>query len=117
MNEVYFQTLLERKYNAYHLAFPGGVTDLTNDTMNAEIKNWDSWKNAVGQILWYQEFHPRKQAKLIMFGAKPSHVHLQKMISIHKKLQVSLSHVYPSGDEEDIFNVETENAIIEHTTQ
>lgn len=69
-NENFYQTALEQ------LKFPGcthqrlrcGITDITTDELHAEIKVFDCWKEAVGQLLTYNQEMPRSQLHVYLFG-------------------------------------------------
>lgn len=43
--EEFFQRLLEDRYKAKHQKTKLGVTDLTNENFNSEIKEWESYKS------------------------------------------------------------------------
>lgn len=70
-NEVVFQRMLEKLLGGGHKRLPSGVTDITTDEFHAEIKNWDGWKEAVGQLLVYNSDDERKELRLYFFGKEP----------------------------------------------
>lgn len=71
--ESFFQTYLEQKFGASHCKNNFGATDIeTNDSI-IEIKNWSSYKSALGQILAYT--HGKTKSKHVyFFGDKPKNI-------------------------------------------
>lgn len=70
-NEQLYQHLIEKYLEGTHCRLPSGVTDVSNDTTHAEIKNWDSWKEAIGQLTCYNIDAPRNFLHVYLFGRKP----------------------------------------------
>jgi len=69
----FFQQILERHYNASHKCIPNyGITDITTADMHIEIKNWNYWYQAVGQILYYNMVDPKEKLSVYLFGKQPS---------------------------------------------
>ena len=52
-NEKFYQLLLENYLGGTHKTLSCGITDVTTDTCHAEIKEWSSWKEAIGQLTCY----------------------------------------------------------------
>jgi hypothetical protein len=67
-NENFYQALLEDLLSGNHKTLPSGVTDVTNDDCHAEIKAWDCWKEAIGQLWNYNKDDPKDNLCVYMFG-------------------------------------------------
>lgn len=67
-NEEYYQRVLESVLQGTHKKLPCGITDITTPEFHAEIKNWKSWKEAIGQLLCYNHDDPRPSMRMYMFG-------------------------------------------------
>ena len=67
-NEKFFQLLLENYLGGTHKTLSCGVTDITTDTCHAEIKDWPSWKEAIGQLTCYNMVDPKETLNMYMFG-------------------------------------------------
>ena len=50
-----------------HKKLKSGITDITTDFIHAEIKNWDSWKDAIGQLCVYQINDPKEKLEVYFF--------------------------------------------------
>lgn len=90
INEATFQKLLE-KYRfpgATHKRVACGVTDITTDTLHAEIKRFDFWKEAIGQLMAYKVVMHRSELQLYLFGrvsqaCKDMAIHVLQSLNIH----------------------------------
>ncbi len=70
-SESFYQALLEKHLQGQHLAIPGvGVTDVTTDSLHAEIKGWSDWKAGLGQLMAYNHGAPRKTLQMYFFGPR-----------------------------------------------
>lgn len=67
-NEDFYQRLLEQFLKGTHKVLPCGVTDVTTDDCHAEIKRWNCWKEAVGQLKCYNSDDPRQILSIYAFG-------------------------------------------------
>ena len=67
--ESYYQEILEKWLNGKRSYLGCGITDITTSEMHVEIKNWKTWKHALGQLLVYksQQWRPRLYA--VFFGS------------------------------------------------
>lgn len=84
-----YQRLLE-KYcfpGASHLKIACGVTDITTDTLHAEIKRFEYWKDAIGQLSAYNIDLPRSELHVYLFG-KYSEACKQKAVYIIQQLHI-----------------------------
>jgi hypothetical protein len=68
-NEEFYQVVVENWLGGSHSILGIGVTDVTTDTVHAEIKNWKEWKNALGQLTAYQDDCPKEQLHVYLFGS------------------------------------------------
>lgn len=69
--ECFYQNILESHLNGKHKKLPRGETDITTDAFHAEIKNWDCYKEAFGQLLAYNKDDPRNELRVYLFGKTP----------------------------------------------
>ena len=67
-DEIFFQKLLEKYFDAGHKKLPSGETDITTDTMHIEIKIWNEWKAAIGQLMSYNVDDPKQELRVYLFG-------------------------------------------------
>jgi hypothetical protein len=67
-NEKFYQLLLENYLGGTHKTLSCGITDITTDTCHAEIKEWSSWKEAIGQLTCYNVADPKETIEMYMFG-------------------------------------------------
>lgn len=67
-DEKFFQTLLEEHLGGKHKKLLTGVTDITTNKFHAEIKQWISWKAAIGQLIAYNIEDPKEEMRMYLFG-------------------------------------------------
>jgi len=67
-NEKFYQILVEEYLQGTHKRLKMGVTDVTTDTVHAEVKNWECFKEAIGQLVYYNSIDPREQLHIYFFG-------------------------------------------------
>jgi hypothetical protein len=67
-NEKFYQLLLENYLGGTHKTLSCGITDITTDKCHVEIKEWSSWKEAVGQLTCYNIADPKEKLDLYVFG-------------------------------------------------
>ena len=67
-NENFYQLLLENYLGGNHKTLSCGITDITTDSCHAEIKEWSSWKEAIGQLTCYNTVDPKEKLEMYMFG-------------------------------------------------
>lgn len=60
--------MLEEFLGGTHQVVSSGVTDVTTENAHIEIKEWTSWKMAVGQILCYNSDVPKPNLAIYFFG-------------------------------------------------
>jgi hypothetical protein len=66
--EIYYQKFLEKYLNATHQKTKFGITDISTDSCHIEIKNWISYKAALGQLLSYN-FNDNKSLSAYFYGS------------------------------------------------
>jgi polyhydroxyalkanoate synthesis regulator phasin len=66
-NECFYQSLLEKYFNASHKVLDIGVTDITTHDTHIEIKRWNTWKEALSQLLLYNDYEPKDYLKVCFF--------------------------------------------------
>ena len=59
---------MEQYLGGTHVKLKIGITDVTTDTLHAEIKVWEDWKMAVGQLTCYNNELPKEELHLYCFG-------------------------------------------------
>lgn len=69
--ESFYQHIVEEYLGGTHLKVEDGITDVTTDEIHAEIKEWSSYKNVVGQLKYYNLCAPRKKLQAYLFGTYP----------------------------------------------
>jgi hypothetical protein len=69
--ESYYQHFLSKHLGGSHLQVETGITDVTTDTIHAEIKKWSDWKNGIKQIMLYNAAEPREVMRLYFFEDYP----------------------------------------------
>lgn len=66
--EIFYQACIEKFLGGTHKRLKCGITDVTTDDTHAEIKNWDSWKSALGQLICYNGEDPKPNLQVFLFG-------------------------------------------------
>lgn len=67
-NESYYQAVLEEMLQGTHKKLLVGETDITTDAFHAEIKQWDCWKESIGQLCSYKSCDPKDELRVYLFG-------------------------------------------------
>lgn len=99
-SEKIYQTLLE-KYKfpgAGHLKLACGVSDITTECVHAEIKKFEDWKEAIGQLQAYNVVTPRSELHVYLFG-NYSQACKEIAISVIKSLNIHPYEVCVSEEE------------------
>ena len=78
LSEAYYQKIIQKSTNGYRKALPSGITDVTTRHRHIEIKKWNNWKFALGQILAYDFYDKKEALEVHMFGEYP---HTKKMVA------------------------------------
>ena len=66
--EAYYQQFLEQRLGATHVRTIHGITDITTATEHVEIKTWDQYKDALGQLLAYNATDFRPKLSVYLYG-------------------------------------------------
>jgi hypothetical protein len=66
-NELYYQKYLEKVFGSTHKKTNHGITDITTNTEHIEIKHWRNYKQALGQLISYNQ-NDNKQLSAYFFG-------------------------------------------------
>jgi hypothetical protein len=66
--EDFYQKIVEHHLGGTHKTLKCGITDVTTDTIHAEVKRWDSYKAGVGQLVCYNHEDPRSELHMYLFG-------------------------------------------------
>lgn len=66
--EDFYQVIVENWLGGTYCTNAIGITDVTNDTIHAEVKGWKEWKYAMGQLMAYQTEDPKEHLYACMFG-------------------------------------------------
>lgn len=108
-NEEFYQRALEtlKFHGCTHQRLRCGITDITTDTLHAEIKVFDGWKEAVGQLLTYNQEMPRNQLHVYLFG-KYSKSCKQKAVEALTNLNIQPFEIQAVGQGVRITNLLTE---------
>lgn len=66
-DEMYYQKFLEKQLNATHKRTKYGITDISTQDYHIEIKRWNDYKKALGQLLSYN-YNKVKKLAVYFFG-------------------------------------------------
>lgn len=67
-SERFYQDVVEEYLGGTHKRLKYGITDVTNDRVHAEIKNWNSCHSAMGQLEFYNALDPKEELHIYLFG-------------------------------------------------
>ena len=70
-SEIFYQRVLENVLQGKHKKLACGITDITTNTLHAEIKAWPKWKHAIGQLLVYDAFDNKNSLHVYLFNKYP----------------------------------------------
>jgi hypothetical protein len=70
--ELAIQKKLEKQYNAGHKVIPYSIIDILGSDFLIEIKNWNDWIKAIGQVFVYGHVYPNHMKQIHFFGEPPS---------------------------------------------
>lgn len=70
--EYVVQRKLEQQTGCGHASCPAGIIDILTPETIIEIKRWETWKTAQGQLLAYQDHFPNHNMRAHFFGKMPS---------------------------------------------
>ena len=110
MEEIY-QKALEKYLHGSHCKFKNGVSDVSNDKLHAEIKIVNSWKSALGQLLYYNYASPKDELHMYLFGKKPNNLDLKELATFLKSYNVTLFYMELKNETINCTNVIDNNII------
>lgn len=84
--ETFYQKIVENYLQGSHKKLLLGVTDVTNDRVHAEIKKWECFAHAVGQLTIYNVLDPKEELQIYLFGKtnKKTTDHIIKLLTEQK---------------------------------
>jgi hypothetical protein len=88
--ERFYQSYLEKKFNASHRKSQFGISDIETDHLIIEIKHWKNYKNSLGQALSYSH-NTTKKKMVYFFGKKPKN--LVHVLDLFRQYQVEVHHI------------------------
>jgi hypothetical protein len=112
-SEAVFQKLLEHHLNGKHKKLSSGYTDITTEYFHAEIKSWNSWKAATGQLFHYNFDDPKKELRLYFFGNPPQSQTLRDHI-INRLADMKIMAFEILDNKDDIILCNLQNGEREH---
>jgi hypothetical protein len=86
--ESLFQSILEDHLKGCHRKVKSGITDVTTDCFHAELKEWCSWKEAIGQLLSYNIDDPKSELRVYLFGKPPKEKCVHVVVENLRKLNI-----------------------------
>jgi hypothetical protein len=67
-NEKFYQLIVESYLQGTHKKLSVGITDVTTDTVHAEVIQWNRWKRGLGKLLVYNTVDPKNELHIYLFG-------------------------------------------------
>lgn len=86
--EDFYQKILENMFNVGHNLYKNSVSNITTETFHAEIKKWDSWTEAVGQLIKYNIADPKEELRVYLFDTMPTYDIIQNVVSILQQANI-----------------------------
>lgn len=108
--EKFYQTILEDFLQGTHQRLSCGETDITTETFHAEIKHWESWKHAAGQILAYNNADPKDELRVYFFG-KYGKKNKEIALNFYKNININVYECVDQSDGVSIIDFETNKEI------
>jgi len=113
-NEDFYQKIVEMHLQGTHKRLTIGVTDVTNDTIHAEIKKWDDFKNAIGQLVAYNIEDPKERLQIYFFG-KYGKTNKENAANCVKKANMEVyTFRFPTPDEIEIIEYFSEECVFSY---
>lgn len=110
-NEHYYQKFLEKKLSGMHCKTRYGITDITTHTEHIEIKHWDNYKSAMGQLLSYN--HDNQKQMCVYFFGHVSPTKKETIIDLYRKNNISIKELIDTPDGISICDILDTNTDIE----
>lgn len=102
--EKFYQTWLESVLQGGHRKLPIGITDISNDRFDAEIKTYKRWNQAIGQLNLYNSYTKAPLRILALFDAPDDWTAPKALIEACDRFSIRLVLL---SDEKDIRGIET----------
>ena len=115
-DEKFYQLIVEKYLGATHDRNAAGVTDVTTDTIHAEIKRFKIFKEGIVQLMAYNVKDPKDElhsTHAYMFddtGKK----HMDMAADVMKQLKIKVFTFYVSNEKVDIIDYETKSVMFTH---
>lgn len=108
--EDYYQIILEQYLQNTHKKVECGITDVTTVSCHAEIKRWDCWKEALGQLISYNTVDPKDNIQAYMFG-KYGTVAKNTAINVFQKNGIKVFDFIENENVINILDIETKKCV------
>jgi hypothetical protein len=115
-NEEFYQKIVESYLGGTHKNVETGVTDVTTASTHAEIKNWDSYKDAIGQLAAYNAVDPKEKLQVYLFG-KASQNQMEKAYGVFQTCNIEMFYFKDSADEIQIIDYEKKDIVFKFTLE
>ena len=102
-SENYYQRYLERLLLAGHCKTKHGITDVTTKDEHIEIKHWNNYKSALGQLISYN-FNSNKRLSAYFFGSVID-TKREEIIELYRSKRVSIKEFIDTDDSIKIQNI------------
>ena len=112
-DEKFYQAIVEKYLGSTHHRIKSGITDVSTDTIHAEIKRWNNYKDAIGQLTSYNITDPKEELHVYMFD-KCSKTALETALMIFKQLKYKIHEFNVTDDKVEIIDYDTKNIIYTH---
>lgn len=112
--ESFYQAILEDYYKCTHAKYKTCQTDLTNETFHAEIKRWDCYKEAIGQLLTANVIDTRPKLHAYLFG---KYNNKKEATDIMQKMGIIVYEFYDSNSDVYVRNLNSDELLKIYTSQ
>jgi hypothetical protein len=102
--ESYYQIILEYLLRGTHKKLEIGITDITTDQFHAEIKQWDYWMKAIGQLCSYNVFDKKQELRVYFFG---NYNNKAKVIQVFREMNIKCFECVDQNDQIQVVDLET----------
>lgn len=86
---MYYQRFLENLLDSNHKKIKYGITDITTKNEHIEIKNWNDYKAAMGQLISYNTCDEKEKLSVYFFGEMDENKKLE-IIDLFKTHNISV---------------------------
>jgi hypothetical protein len=113
--EEAYQLVLEQYLQGTHKRLTCGVTDITTDSLHAEVKGWSDWKHAFGQLMAYNLEDPREELHVYLFGSRPNKKQTEQAVNMFQAMKIIPYEVHiPSPECCNLINLITKQVTTLH---